>query len=130
MGRGAPENQDGRDERRDRRLPVDLPAQIGGRVPRVVRVVDVSLVGCLARVEASLDNGAVVDLDLELPDGLLRTKARVAEASVDGHSLDGPSRHFLVGLEFLALSAADELRLRSFLEAQARRRRGAHTPPS
>jgi len=129
MGQGG-QNQDGRDERRGRRLAVDLPAQIGGRSPRAVRVVDLSLVGCLARVETSLDGGAVVDLGLELPDGPLRTKARVAETSVDGDSLGGPSRHFLVGLEFLALAAADELRLRSFLETHAKRSRGAHTPPS
>ena len=130
MGQGEPENQDGRDERRDRRLPVDLPARLGGRLPRAVQVVDLSLVGCLARVEAPLAGGAVVDLDLELPDGPLRTKARVAEASVDGDSLCGPSRHFLVGFEFLALAAADELRLRSFVETEAKRRRGAHTPPA
>jgi len=35
-----------------------------------------------------------------------------------------------VGFEFLALAAADELRLRSFVETEAKRRRGAHTPPA
>jgi hypothetical protein len=130
MSPGGSENQNGRDERRGRRIPVDLHARLGGRLARPARVVDLSLLGCLARVEVPLDGGAVVDLSLELPDGPLRTKARVAEASVDGHSLPGPARHFLAGLEFLALAAADELRLRSFLEAEAKRRRGAHTPPA
>jgi hypothetical protein len=109
---------------------VDLPARLGGRRAPSARVVDLSLVGCLARLEASLDEGAVVDLSVQLPDGPLRTKARVAEASVDGTSLPRASRTFLAGLEFLALPAADELRLRAFLDAEAKRRRGAHTPPS
>jgi len=129
MGKGG-ENQGGREARRERRVPVDLAARLGGRRARSARVVDLSLVGCLARLEASLDEGAVVDLSVQLPDGPLRTKARVAEASVDGASLPRPSRTFLAGFEFLALSAADELRLRAFLEAEANRRPGAHTPPS
>jgi len=130
MSPGGPENQDGRDERRGRRVAVDLPATLEGRRARPARVVDLSLVGCLVRTEASLDAGAVVDLRMELPDGALRTKARVADASVDGDSLPGPSKQFLAGLEFLALGAGDELRLRAFLDAEARRRRGAHTPPA
>jgi hypothetical protein len=128
MSPGKPVSHDGREERRGRRVPVDLPATLGGRHARPARVADLSLVGCLLRTEASLDAGAIVDLRVELPDGTLRTKARVAEASIDGDSLPGPSRHFLAGLEFLALAAADELRLRAFLDAEARRRRGAHTP--
>jgi PilZ domain len=123
----GPLKRDGRDERRVQRLRVDFPATLGGRHSRPARVVDLSLVGCLVRSEASLDAGAVVDLRLELPDGALRTKARVAEASIDGDSLPHPSKQFLAGLEFLALAAADELRLRAFLATEARRRRGAHT---
>ena len=121
---------DGREERRGRRVPVDLPATLGGRHPRPARIADLSLVGCLVRTEASLDAGAVVDLRFELPDGALRTKARVAQASIDGDSLPGPSKRFLTGLEFLALAAADELRLRAFLKAEAKRGRGARTPPA
>ena len=75
-------------------------------------------------------SGAVVDLSIELPDGVLRTKTRVAETSIDGDSLPGPSPRVLAGLEFLALAAADELRLRAFLDIEAKRRRGAHTPPA
>ncbi len=71
-----------------------------------------------------------MDLDVEMPDGTLRTKARVAEASIDGDSLPEAQHRFLAGLEFLGLAAADELRLRSFISAESRRRRGAHTPPS
>jgi hypothetical protein len=130
MSPGGPKNQDGRDERRVRRLAVDLPAALGGRLSRPARVADLSLVGCLLRTEASLDVGAVVDLSLDLPDGPLRAKARVAGSSIDGSSLPGPSKHFLAGLEFLALAAADELRLRVFLEGEAKRRRGANTAPA
>ncbi len=126
----GPESHDGRDDRRGRRVAVDLAATLGGRHPRAVRVVDLSVVGCLVRTEASLVTGAVVDLRVELPDGPLRTKARVAAASIDGDSLPGLSRHFLAGLDFLALGAADALRLRAFLDGEAKRRRGAHTPPA
>jgi hypothetical protein len=109
---------------------VDLVATLGGRDPRAVRVVDLSLVGCLVRLEAGLDRGAVVDVHLELPDGRLRAKARVAEASIDGDSLPADRRSFLAGLEFLELSAADEIRLRSFVAAASKRNKGAHASPS
>jgi len=130
MSPGGPKSHDGRDVRRGQRVPVDLPARIGGRPTRPARVADLSLVGCLVRTGATLDAGAVVDLSVELPDGVLRTKARVAESSIDGDSLPGPLPSVLAGLEFLALAAADELRLRAFLDAEAKRRRGAHTPPA
>lgn len=129
MKAGGRKGYDGREGRRDLRVPVDFAATIGGRVRRPARVADLSLVGCLVRTEATLDSGAVLDLTLELPDGGLRTKARVAEASLDGEAPSGQLR-FLAGLEFLALPAADQLRLRAFLEAEAKRRRGAHTPPA
>ena len=122
--------QPGRDERRGRRVPVDLAATLGGRHARPARVADLSLVGCLLRAGAPLAARAVVDVTIEMPDGRLRTKARVVEASVDGDSLPGPSRGFLVGLEFVALPASDELRLRAFLDREGKRRRGAHTPPA
>jgi hypothetical protein len=124
IGRGSGEGIGGGYDRRERRVTVDLPASVGGRSCRAARAVDVSLVGCLLRCESGLDRGAVVDLQIELPDGPLRTKARVAQSSVDGDSLPGPAR-YLTGLEFLGLAAADEPRLRSFLEAETRRSAGA-----
>jgi len=130
MSVGGPQSHEGRDDRRRRRVTVDLPGTLRGRHPGPVRVVDLSVVGCLVRTGTSLDSGTVVDLQVELPDGPLDTKARVAGASVDGDSLPGPSKHFLAGLDFLALAAADALRLRAFLDAEAKRRRGAHTPPA
>lgn len=116
--------------RRWRRVFVDLPAMVGGRAPRPARVVDLSAVGCLLRSEAALDRGAVIDLSLELPDGALHVKARVAEGSVDGDSLPDSRPRFLAGLEFLGMAVTDELRLRSFVEKESKRRPGAHKTPS
>jgi len=107
-------------------VSVDLCATIAGRTARPAHVLDVSLRGCLLRTELALDPGAVVDVRIDLPDGSLPAKARVAEASVDGASLpEGGS--FLVGLEFLGLAARDEQRLRTFVEDESKRRRGANT---
>jgi len=119
----------GGDGRRGRRTPVDIEATIGGRTPRQARVADLSLMGCLVRTQAALARGAVLDLTLTLPDGPLRAKGRVVEASLDGEAPPG-TPGFLAGLEFLALAAADEARLRAFLEAEMKRRRVAHTPPA
>jgi len=129
MSPHASAGHDGPEERRSRRVPVDLAAGLAGRSPRPARVLDASLAGCLVRCEVPLDAGAVVDLRIELPDGPLRAKARVAESSLDGSSLPGPTLHYLAGLEFLRLAAADELRLRSFLEAETKRRPGAGQAP-
>jgi hypothetical protein len=116
----------GRPTRRERRVSVDLPAALG---KREARLVDLSVLGCLVRSRTPLDAGAVVDLHLELPDGPLRTKARVAEASLDGVSLAAEQPSFLSGLEFLSLGATEQDRLRRFVGAESRRSRGAHTPP-
>jgi hypothetical protein len=119
----------GNDGRRWPRTLVDLEAMITGRGPRRARIADLSLLGCLVKTEAALAGGAVVDLTLSLPDGPLRVKGRVAEASIDGEA--PPSAPgFLAGLEFMALAAGDEARLRVFLEAEAKRRQVAHTPPA
>jgi hypothetical protein len=109
---------------------VDLAAALGGRWRRPVRVLDVSPSGCLLRSEAPLNVGAVVDLRIELPDGVLRVKARVAETSLDGTSLSDPAPRHLAGLEFLGLIGADERRLLAFLEAEAKRRPGAGQAPA
>ena len=125
---GGPGSKGG-DGRRRPRTPVDLEAVVAGRTPRRARVADLSLLGCLVRTEAALSRGAVLDLTLGLPDGPLRVKGRVAEASVDGET--PPSAPgFLAGLEFMALAVADQIRLRAFLEAEAKRRQVAHTPPA
>ena len=119
----------GNDGRRGPRTLVDLEAMITGRGPRRARIADLSLLGCLVKTEAALAGGAVVDLTLSLPDGPLRVKGRVAEASIDGEA-PSSAPGFLAGLEFMALAAGDEARLRVFLEAETKRRQVAHTPPA
>ncbi len=119
----------GRGGRREPRVRVDFAAVLAGRATRPARVVDVSRIGCLLRSEKALDGGTVVDLRFELPDGPVHTKARVAGASLDGDAPPGGPPRFLAGLEFLGLPAADDARLRRFIHTEAKRRRGAHTPP-
>jgi PilZ domain len=130
MKPGDPEGKRDAEGRREARLAVDLPVQIGGRTTKRGRVVDLSLRGALVRSEVALAAGAVVDLQIDLPGGAFQAKARVAEASIDGESLPGPPARFLTGIEFLSLAAADEQRLRSFLGRESKRRRGAHSLPS
>jgi len=87
-------------------------------------VLDLTPLGCLLRTPAALGTGEIIDLRIDLPDGPLRVKARVAESSVDGSSPPGAPGS-LAGLEFLGLSAADGPRLRAFLESESRRSAGA-----
>jgi len=94
-----------------------------------VRVVDVSVVGCLVRSDSELAFGAVVDVTLTLPEGPLRAKARATGSSLDGDAPPGPPS-YLTGLEFLALGPGDEARVRALLEAETKRRRVANTPPA
>ena len=130
MGNAPAGGHKGREDRRRPRLRVDLPAQVGGRLPREARVLDLSLTGCLLRCGGAPDPGTVIDVRVELPDGPVTAKARVAETSLDGASLPGPTPSYLAGLEFLGLPAADEVRLRAFLEAERKRRTGARSAPS
>ena len=117
------------DGRRGQRTAVDLEVLIGGRTARAGRVADLSLTGCLVKTGTTLAKGAVLDVTLTLPDGPLQVKGRVAEASRDGEAPPGEAA-FVAGIEFLALAAADEGRLRSFLDAETKRRRVARTPPA
>lgn len=125
---GGPGGQRGR--RRAPRHSVALAASLSGRSPRSVTVIDLSLSGCLVRGDAAFDVGAILDLALTLEGSPLAVKVRVAETSLDGDSLSESQPRYLAGLHFLSLPAADELRLRSFLESEGRRRRSADTPPA
>jgi PilZ domain-containing protein len=108
--------------RRARRVAVALPGTLRGRQARAVTVVDLSLTGCLLRLEAPLDAGSIHDLELPLSGSALQAKGRVTESSQDGDAVaeGGPAR-FLVGLEFLQLKAQDQAGLRAFLDQEARR---------
>ena len=69
-----------------------------------------------------------MDLSVEMPDGPLRTKARVAEASIDGDSLPGPAAPSWSASSSSPCAAVDEVRLRSFLDAE-RNGDGVRTRP-
>jgi hypothetical protein len=88
-----------------------------------VTVQDLSLTGCLLQSPTGLEAGAIVDVRVEMAAQTLFTKARVIDTSVDGAALPAALR-YLVGLEFVGLAARATADLRSFLEAESRRRRG------
>lgn len=113
--------------RRYQRLPVRLTGSLHGRSVREVTVVDLSETGCLARCDALLDHGTILDLSLSLSDGPLEAKVRVTEASQDGSVASGEGPRYLAGLEFLGLPARDAERLRRLLDHE-RRKRSADAP--
>ncbi len=98
-----------------------------GRSPRPVRVVDLSLTGCLVRGETAYDHGAILDLELALHPEPIRGKVRVTDSYLDGGSAPATPARYLCGLEFLRLPPREEARLRRFLDEERRRRRSADT---
>jgi PilZ domain-containing protein len=115
--------------RRTPRLDIEIPGFLEARVRIPVTVVDLSLGGCLVRCDRSLGAGKVLDLRFELGGRPFEVKVKAAESSVDGTSLSEPRPRYLAGLEFLTLPAEEELRLRSFLDAERRRRQRARPSP-
>ena len=115
--------------RRSPRLDIKIPGSLSGRVRTSVTVVDLSLGGCLVRCDRPLSAGTVLDLRLDLGGRPFEAKVKAAESSVDGASLSEPRPRYLAGLEFLSLPADEELRLRSFLDAERRRRQRARPSP-
>ncbi len=119
---------EGRDEsgRRSPRLPIRMGGALLGRSTHRVEVVDLSLSGCLVLCDSALDRGTILDLELEMEAQPLAAKVRVSESSLAGGQDTAQPRYF-AGLEFLALPARGETRLRRFLEEQ-RRRKSADAP--
>jgi len=115
--------------RRAPRLPVHIEGSLAGRAAYPVDVVDLSLTGCLVRSPNALDAGAILDLALTLRADPFRAKVRVVESSLDGAGAPQSGTRYLAGLEFVALSAREELRLRRFLDDERRQRLRAHPPP-
>ena len=115
--------------RRAPRLSVERPGRLKGRLPHVITVIDLSLTGCLVRCGTLLKGGAILDFEMELDDGPLSTKVRVAEASVDGSARGEEGQGCLAGLEFLGLPPREDARLRRFLDEERRRRRSADASP-
>ena len=114
--------------RRAPRLPVDLEGALTGRVVHPVRLVDLSLTGCLVRCEALLEPGAILDLRLQLGDAPLAAKVRVVDSSLDGSVAGEHAPGAMAGLDFVSVAAQDQTRLRRFLEDERRRRRSADAP--
>lgn len=114
--------------RRAPRLAVRLPGRLAGRTAREATVVDLSTSGCLVRCDTLLDPGTILDLEVSLPDGVLKGKVRVADASVDGAAGPAEGGRCLAGMEFIALPSKDGERLRNFVEAERRRRKRADAP--
>jgi c-di-GMP-binding flagellar brake protein YcgR len=111
------------DERAGRRAPrvaARCEGVLLGREERPVRLVDLSVGGCLVSGEARLAPGALHDLRLQLEDGPLNAQVRVADCSVDGSSLDRDQTLYLSGLQFVALPPSDERRLLRLVESLRR----------
>lgn len=114
--------------RRHPRLAVDLEATLVGRVVHPVRLLDLSLGGCLVRCDALLEPGAILDLRLTLQGDPFTATVRVIDSSLDGSAAAAQPASTLAGLDFVSLPARDESRLRRFLEDERRRRRSADAP--
>jgi PilZ domain len=84
--------------RRAPRLTVERPGRLKGRLPHAIVVIDVSLTGCLVRCGTLLKSGAILDFEMDLDDGPVSSKVRVAEASVDGVASGDPGQACLAGL--------------------------------
>jgi hypothetical protein len=111
------------DERGGRRAPRVTASWSGvlvGRDERAVKLVDISVSGCLVSGDMRLAPGALHDLRLELEDGPLTAQVRVADSSVDGASLGRPAPLYLSGLQFVALPPPDHQRLLRLVEGLRR----------
>ena len=115
--------------RRAPRLIVERRGRLKGRLPHAIVVIDVSLTGCLVRCGTLLKSGAILDFEMDLDDGPLSTKVRVADASVDGVASADGGQACLAGLEFLGLPPREDARLRRFLDEERKRRRSADASP-
>jgi hypothetical protein len=117
-----------RGDRRFARLATSIAGVLEGRTRYEVRVVELSVGGCLVRSSFRPEPGTIVDLRCDLGVEAFLAKVRVRETSLDGEAEGGVS--YLVGLEFLSLSASDQDLLRQFLDTKSRRSPGGARPAS
>jgi c-di-GMP-binding flagellar brake protein YcgR len=113
-------------DRRFARLHTALSGILEGRTEHPIEVLDISLGGCLVRCESRPEPGAILDVRFDLGPEVFKAKTRVREASLDGE-VEDPVR-YLVGLEFVRLSASDQDLLRQFLQSAGRRRESGPRP--
>jgi PilZ domain-containing protein len=102
------------DERRRHRR-VRLFGQAGGRATVFAdfRLAALSESGAELEMAVPLAVGARCDLTLNLADGTLDVKGRVADVQQGAGN-----GHYMVGVDFVALDALDHALLRSFLERE------------
>jgi len=112
--------------RRAPRLPIQLEGSLVGRLACPVKVVDMSLTGCLVQCSMLLDLGAILELHLSLGGEAFVARVRVAGACLDGTSPE-EARRYLAGLEFVGLPLEADKSLRRFLNEEKRRQRPAAT---
>ena len=115
--------------RRAPRLTVERGGRLKGRLPHAIVVIDLSLTGCLVRCGTLLKSGAILDFEMDLDDGPLSAKVRVADASVDGAASADAGQACLAGLEFMGLPPREDARLRRFLDEERKRRQSADASP-
>jgi hypothetical protein len=108
-------------QRREPRLATELEGTLSGRHDRGVWVLDLSLRGCLVRSVVGFDKGAILALKVGLGDDDLEATARVAECSLDGERPPDAEALYLVGLEFMNLSAESTVCLRRYLDSERKR---------
>jgi hypothetical protein len=107
------------DERR-RHPRVRLDGKAGGRATVFAdfRLAALSESGAELEMAVPLAVGSRCDLTLNLADGTLDVKARVADVQ-----RPAGNRHYVVGVDFVALDALDHALLRSFLERERAKER-------
>ena len=111
------------------RVSVDIDGALKGGVRHAVKVVDLSMTGCLVRSQSRHPTGAILDLDVALnAANALHTKVQVVDAALDGATMETGGQAYLTGLRFLALTPPDTVALLRFLDQEDRRRRRAHSP--
>jgi hypothetical protein len=117
LNRARHHKSDGREELR---IPTTLLARVqASDRPRDAIVYNLSARGAFLETPRAALRGAQIELDLPLPSGALRVKARVRFHNVAGN-LQRPNLPFGMGIEFIALSrdAGDAIRL--YVEERAK----------
>jgi hypothetical protein len=93
-------------------------------------VVDLSLTGCLVRCGTLLKSGAILDFEMDLDDGPLSAKVRVADASVDGAPRGGRPGPAWPAFRSWGLPPREDARLRAVSwTRRGKRRQSADASP-
>ena len=106
-------------QRSEPRVPTTLRARVGrGERAKRVTVYNLSVHGAYFETPRPTMSGVTVAIEIELPDGPLRTEASVAHTNVPGN-LNFRSVPVGMGVRFTGRDEADASRLRRFVAQQA-----------